>query len=344
MLVHILENVDLRLYSTMRLGGLAKWLVYVTSEEEIPGYIKHANSRSSPWMAMGVGSNIVWKDEGFDGLIMVNKLRGRYLLSEDDKDAVVRLAAGENWDEAVAWTVKMGWSGLEFLSFIPGTVGAAPVQNIGAYGQELSNVLLEVEAYDSHTESFVGIPKSECGFAYRTSRFKTKDKGRFVITGITLRLSKSSPRSPFYEVLQNYLDNHGILENNPQTIREAVIDIRTNKLPDPAKIGNNGSFFTNPIIEKSLFESLKQKYPEIKAWPTADNRFKLAAGWLVEKAGFKDFHDQETGMGTWHAQSLVLINEHAQNTSDLLKFKKKITDKVSGMFGITLEQEPELLP
>lgn len=328
----------------MRLGGLAKWLVYLTSEEEIPGYIKYAHDHGSPWMVMGTGSNIVWQDEGYDGLIMVNKLRGKYLLSEDDKNIVVKLAAGENWDDIVGWTVSMGWSGLEFLSLIPGSVGAAPVQNLGAYGQELSNLLVEVEAYDSHTEAFGGILNSQCRFAYRSSRFKKEDKGRFVITAIVLKLSKISSRPPFYEALQSYLDNNGILEHHPKTIRDAIIDIRSNKLPDPSKIGNNGSFFINPIINEQHYQELKVKYPQLKGWPAGDGKFKLAAGWLLEQAGFKDFHDSETKMGTWHAQSLVLINEGAQNTSDLLAFKKKIVDKVSGMFGVTLEQEPELLP
>jgi UDP-N-acetylmuramate dehydrogenase len=328
----------------MRLGGLAKWLVYVTNEEEIPVYIKHAQDNNSPFMMIGVGSNIVWKDEGYDGLIMVNKIAGRYVISEDDKSVTLRLMGGEHWDDTVAWTVKMGWSGLEFLSLIPGTVGAAPVQNIGAYGQELSNLLMEVEAYDTHTNSFGGIAASQCGFGYRTSRFKTTDKGRFIITAIVVKLSKSSPRPPFYEVLQQRLDDNGILEHNPQTIRDAVIDIRSNKLPDPSKIGNNGSFFTNPIVDQAIYDQIKIKHPDVKSWPTKDGKFKLAAGWMIEKAGFAEFHDKETGIGTWHAQSLVLINEHAQSTADLLKFKQKIIDKVSGMFGVTLQQEPELLP
>ncbi len=339
-----LENVDLRMYSTMRLGGLAKWLVYITDEEEIPQCIKFAHDNNSPWRVIGLGSNIVWKDEGFDGLLIVNKIPGKYLLSEDDKTVTIRLAAGEVWDDCVDWTVKNGWSGLEFLSMIPGTVGASPVQNIGAYGKELSDFTLEVEAYDSHEQAFGGITASQCGFGYRTSRFKKHDQGRFVITSVVLKLNKSGPRPPYYEVLQRYLDAHGILEHTSHTIREAVMDIRSNKLPDPSKIGNCGSFFTNPIVSKEHYEEIKSHHPDIKSWQLDNGKVKLAAGWLVEKAGFNDFHDKKTGIATWHAQNLVLINEHAETTEDLLKFKKKIVDKVNGAFGVTLEQEPELLP
>ncbi len=339
-----LENVDLRMYSTMRLGGLAKWLVYVTDEEEIPQCIKFAHDNNAPWRVIGIGSNIIWKDEGFDGLLIVNKIPGKYLLSEDDKTVTIRLAAGEYWDDCVEWTVNNSWSGLEFLSMIPGTVGAAPVQNIGAYGRELADFAVEVEAYDAHEQAFGAISAGQCGFKYRSSRFKKEDKGRFVITSVILKLNKSGPRPPYYEVLQRYLDAHGILEHTPQTIRDAVKDIRSNKLPDPSKIGNCGSFFTNPIIDAEHFESIKGHHPDIKSWPTVDGKIKLSAGWLVENTGFNNFHDAETGMATWHAQNLVFINEKAETTDDLLKFKKKIVDKVNGVFGVTLEQEPELLP
>jgi UDP-N-acetylmuramate dehydrogenase len=338
------ENVSLTAHSTMRLGGNARYLAEATSDEDVEELASWAEEQNVPFMVIGEGSNIVWKDEGFPGLVIVNKIRGRKILSEDEENATILIKAGENWDEAVAWTVEQGWSGIEFMSLIPGTVGAAPVQNIGAYGGELANVTVEVEAFDTRLHSFVGIPKDACDFSYRNSRFKGEDKGRFIITGIVLRLSKKPPHPPFYESLIKYFKEKNISEYSPQVIRQAVISIRSSKLPDPKVIANNGSFFTNPFVSEAEFKSLKQKYPDIKGWPHKDGRVKLAAGWLVEKAGFKGIHDEETGMATWPAQALVLVNEHAQNTADLLKFKQRIVSKVQEMFSVALEQEPELLP
>src|SRR3990167_6744083 len=327
----------------MRLGGKARYLAEAYSDRDIVDLVEWAGNEKVPFTVIGQGSNIVWRDEGYRGLIIVNRLRGRDIISEDEDGATIRVAGGENWDEVVAWTVKKGWGGIEFLSRIPGTVGAAPVQNIGAYGHELADTLVEVEAYDTETQAFGGIAAAACGFGYRTSRFKTTDKGRFIITGISLKLGKEQPDPPFYESLQSYFDAHGITTYTREAVRDAVTAIRAIKLPDPSKVKNNGSFFTNPIIDKSKFESVKHRYPEIKAWPMRDGRIKLSAGWMVERAGMKNVHDEPTGMATWKGSALVVVNEHAKKTADLLKFKKKIVDQVQAVFGITLEQEPELL-
>jgi UDP-N-acetylmuramate dehydrogenase len=340
----IQENVSLSTHSTMRLGGNARYLAEAHSEEEIEELVSWAKLKNVPCMTIGHGSNIVWRDEGYDGLLIINKLKGRLVLDEDAKGVTIKVSAGETWDEVVAKAVENNWSGIEFLSLIPGTAGAAPVQNIGAYGVELSDTLLEVEVFDTESQEFGTIKKEDCGFAYRTSDFKTNEKGRFVITSIVLRLNKSNPSPPFYDALAKYFEEQNITEYTPKTVREAVIAIRNAKLPNPAVVANNGSFFTNPIINQAQFDELKQKYPEIKGWPTKDGRVKIAAGWLVEQAGFKGAHDEETGMATWDKQALVLVNEHAKNTADLLNFRQKIIDKVNEMFGLTLEQEPELLP
>lgn len=342
--VHILENVPLNRYSTMRLGGPARWLAEVESEEELPEAAEWARSKKLPLIMIGQGSNIVWRDEGFPGLVIVNRLMGREILDEDDSGVTLRVGGGEIWDEVVERAVAKGWSGIEFLSKIPGLAGAAPVQNIGAYGAEIADSLIEVEVYDTEQESFGGIIKQACNFSYRNSRFKTEDKGRFLITAIVLRLRKSNPKPPFYESLEDYFSQRNIGEFTPAIIREAVTAIRAIKLPDPSVVANNGSFFTNPFISSEQFEQLKRKYPDIKGWPTPDGRVKLAAGWMVEQAGFKNAHDERTGMGTWKGSALVMVNEHAQKTSDLLEFKQKIVLKVDEMFGVVLQQEPELLP
>ncbi|MEK7562039.1 MAG: UDP-N-acetylmuramate dehydrogenase [Patescibacteria group bacterium] len=341
--MHIQDNVSLRDYSTMGLGGKARFFSEAHTEDDLKKLVDWAKKQSLPMIVVGEGSNIVWRDEGFEGLLIANRIAGREVLDQDGHGVTVRIGAGEDWDEVVEWTVKKSLSGIEFLSAIPGRAGAAPVQNIGAYGAEIAQTLVELTALDTQTGDYIVIKNKACGFVYRTSRFKFSDKGRFIITSITLRLSKTPPAPPFYESLQKYLAQHKIKDYNPRTIRGAVIAIRAIKLPSPAKVANNGSFFTNPVISKEEFEILQQKYPDIKGWTHGD-RVKISAGWLLEEAGFKGVHDKQTGMATWPAQALVLINEHAKNTADLLTFKQKIQTKVHQMFDIVLEQEPELLP
>lgn len=338
------ENASLAEHSAMRLGGNARWLANAYADDEISELIAWAEDKKVPFIIIGQGSNIVWRDEGFAGLVIVNKIRGKTVLSEDTEGATLSIGAGEVWDEVVAWTVENGWSGIEFLSAIPGTAGAGPVQNIGAYGAELSDTLVEVNAYDTQKRTFVSLPRAICDFSYRSSRFKGKDKGRYAITGIVLRLGKNSPQPPFYESLEKYFKEHNIRDYTPENIRKAVIAIRSVKLPDPSVVANNGSFFTNPFVSEEEFKKLQQKYPDIKGWPTVDGKVKLAAGWLVEKAGFKGVYDQGTGMATWPHQALVLVNKSARKTTDLLAFKQQILDKVHELFGVKLDQEPELLP
>jgi len=342
--MNMLQNVSLSNHSTMRLGGTAAYMTEITSRIELEEALAWAEQNTLPVMMIGGGSNIIWRDEGFPGLVLVNKIMRFEETSDDDSNYYVTVGAGEDWDQVVARTVDQGASGLEYLSLIPGTAGATPVQNVGAYGQEIANVLVSVEAYDTQTKSFVNIPGFECEFGYRTSRFKTTDRGRFYITAITLHLSKTPPTPPFYRALEQYLTEHSITEYTPQVIRDAVIAIRQSKLPDPAQIANNGSFFANPLVDEGTLSQIQAAYPDVPHWPTADGRIKIPAAWLLEQAGFKDFHDVETGMGTWPKQPLVLVNEHAQTTAQLLQFRQKIIDAVQQKFEITLEQEPELLP
>jgi|SRR5579862_452002 len=338
------ENVSLKDYSTMRLGGFARYLAKASSQQDIVKLIEWSENKKVPFLMVGGGSNIIWRDKGYDGLVVVNQIKGMEVLAEDSKHATIRVGAGEVWDEVVAWTVSKDLSGLEFLSLIPGSAGGGPVQNIGAYGAEISSVLQEVAVYDKQSGAFGSISKANCGFGYRTSRFKSKDRGQYLITSMVMTLDKSNPQPPFYEVLQDYLDEHNITKFTPTSIRQAVIAIRSAKLPDPAVVANNGSFFTNPIISERQFKQLQAKHPDIPSWPAKHGHVKIGAGWLVEQAGFRGVYDKETGMATSKMQALVLINENAQSTADLLKFKQKIVDKVEELFGITLEQEPELLP
>jgi UDP-N-acetylmuramate dehydrogenase len=340
----MLQNVPLGSYSTMRLGGPAAYLVDITERPQIREAIEWARERQLPLIMIGVGSNIVWKDEGFPGLVMVNKIMGFELFEEDADNAYITIGAGENWDSAVERIVGKGYSGVEELSLIPGTAGATPVQNVGAYGREISEVLTTIEAYDAQENKLVTLPASECGFGYRTSRFKTTDRGRYFIISITLHVMKSAPKQPFYETVKSYFDNNGITEFTPQTVRDAVIAIRSSKLPDPAVVANNGSFFQNPVISREQLVQLLADYPGLVHWPRDDGSAKVSAAWLVEQAGFKDYHDIETGMATWANQPLVFVNEHAEKTAQLLLFRQKIIDAVQAKFQIALAQEPELLP
>lgn len=343
-MMNIFQNVSLHDYSTMRLGGAARYLAEIRSHQELSEALAWAEAQNISVMMVGGGSNIVWKDEGFDGLLLVNKIMRFETFDEDEQNTYTTVGAGEIWDSVVERTVRAGLTGIEALSLIPGTAGATPIQNVGAYGQELSQTLVTVEAYDRQRKTLVNIPSTDCAFGYRTSRFKAADKGRFFITAITLHLMKGSPQPPFYESTQKYFDEQGIKEITPEILRKAIISIRTSKLPDPAVVANNGSFFANPIIDQGSANQLLADYPEMTQWPTNDARVKVPAAWLIEQAGFKDYHDEETGMATWPKQPLVFVNEHAQTTADLLKFKQKIVAAVQAKFGIALEQEPELLP
>lgn len=348
--MYVLENVPLAGYSTMRLGGNAAYLCEITTKFEIAEAVAWAKERNLPIIMIGGGSNIIWKDAGFPGLILVNKIMGFEKFSEDEDNVYITVGAGENWDKVVERAVATGKSGLEYLSLIPGTAGGAPVQNIGAYGHDLSETLVTVEAYDTQTNSLVNIQAMDCSLGYRTSRFKVADRGRFLISGLTLHLTKQIPGGEYYYWLQHYLEKHSIQNPSALDIRSAVIEIRSSKLPDPAKVANSGSFFANPIIDSMKYQELIDQHPRLSTWPSRcfwelpNGEYKVAAGALLEYLDLKGIHENTTGMGTWKNQALVFINEHAKSTADLLKFKQMIVARVQKTFDITLVQEPELLP
>jgi UDP-N-acetylmuramate dehydrogenase len=338
----IQEKVPLTKYSTMRLGGTASYVVDITSRAELKEAVNWAKERTLPRIMIGGGSNIIWSDKGFPGLVMINKMSGITETTMGDS-WYLTAEAGVNWDTFVAYSTERGLTGIEFLSLIPGSVGATPIQNVGAYGQEVASTIMTIEAYDQQTEQFVTLRGSECEFSYRMSRFKGKDRWRFLITSVTFALTKGNPQPPFYAAVDRYCQEHDIKEITPAVGRQVVIEIRKSKLPDPATTANNGSFFANPIVSADKAFELEADFPEIAHWPLDNGSVKLSAAWLIEQAGFKDFHDKETGMGTWPAQPLVLVNENAKSTADLLTFRQKIVTTVHAKFGIVLEQEPEFI-
>jgi UDP-N-acetylmuramate dehydrogenase len=343
--MNLLHGMMLADYSTMRLGGPAANLAEVHDRSELVDALGWASAQVMPVIMVGGGSNVIWRDEGFAGLVIVNKILGYEVFEEDEHNVYVTVGAGENWDQIVARTVEAGLAGIEALSLIPGTTGATPIQNVGAYGQDVSQTITTITAFDMQANDFVTLAGSDCDFGYRSSRFKTTDRGRFFITSITFHLTRDNPLPPFYPAVQQYLDQTQVSDPTVQQIREAVIAIRSAKLPDPAIVANNGSFFANPVISQGQLAQIQADTDlEVPHWPTQEGLVKVAAAWFVEHAGFKDFHDPETGMATWANQSLVLVNEAARGTSDLIAFKQKIVDAVQTKFGVTLVQEPELLP
>jgi UDP-N-acetylmuramate dehydrogenase len=337
----IANDVPLSQYSTMGLGGAAKHLTKVSSLSDLDEALAWAETNKLPVIMIGGGSNIVWKDEGFPGLVLVNEIKG-FEVSEAEGKVNVKIGGGENWDEVVARTCNLGLSGIEALSLIPGSAGATPVQNVGAYGQEISEVFSSLHAYDNKEKRYVDLTAADCKFSYRNSRFKT-EANRFFVTEITLSLTKTKMKPPFYASLDAYLSEHHITDYSPMNIRDAVIDIRRSKLPDPKLVKNCGSFFANPIITMTQLTEIQTKYPDVKYWETK-GKAKLPAAWLIDKAGFNNFRDESSGMSTWPKQSLILVNESAKGTADLLAFKNTIVEAVKKKFGIELVQEPLLLP
>lgn len=342
--MNITSNVSLADYSTMGLGGAAAYLTEVTSRMEVLEALSWAQTKNVPVIMIGGGSNIIWQDSGFPGLVIVDKIMGYQVFEEDEINVYLTIGSGENWDSVVERSVAAGLTGIESLSLIPGTAGATPVQNVGAYGQEISQTLTTIEAFDTQARDFITLAGSDCGFGYRMSRFKTSDRGRFYITGLTLHLTRGNPSPPFYGALQTYLSAAKITEYTPAVIRQAVITIRSAKLPNPAVIHNTGSFFANPIVNDMEYAYLIDNFPDMPYWSVGNGATKLSAAWLIEQAGFKDYYDAETGMATWPRQALVLVNKTARSTADLLVFKQKIVDAVQVKFNVTLQQEPELLP
>lgn len=335
-------NIPLKNLTTMKLGGPAKYFAEVHTVQELHELYQDAQSKNIPVFILGGGSNVIAHDEGYPGLVLRMKITGFEVVADDLNSTTIKIGGGELWDETVKRTVDMRLTGIEAMSAIPGTSGAAPVQNIGAYGQEIADTLVSLEAYDTTTHSIVTLQNADCGFAYRHSIFRGDQQGRYVITSITLKLSKSLPAPPFYDALQKYFDEHAISIFTQQIVRDAVMAIRADKLPDPTVRPNTGSFFKNAIIEQWQLADLKARFPDIKTYEMGDGRVKVPSGWLIENAGFKGkfLH----GMRVNDKNALVLINEAATSYADLAAARDEIIGKVRDTFQIIIEQEPLEIP
>jgi UDP-N-acetylmuramate dehydrogenase len=334
----IRTHIPLKNLTTMRLGGPARFFTEIHTPEEVQLACRNASAKNIPWFVIGGGSNLIARDEGYNGLVMRMRIPGFAIVADDLYSTTITIGAGENWDEIVERTVELRLTGMEAMSAIPGTIGAAPVQNVGAYGQEIADVLQSLEAYDTTTDSFVTLTNEECGFSYRHSIFRGSQEGRYIITSITVKLSKSPPRPPFYESLQAYFDAHAISIFTHEIVREAVIAIRTDKLPDPAVKPSAGSFFKNVIVEQWQLDDIQKQYSDVKSYDMGNGTYKIPTGWLIEKAGFKNqvIH----GFRVNEKNCLVLINESAAGYADLAAAREQIVGTVRDLFRVHIEQEP----
>ncbi|HOB61124.1 MAG TPA: UDP-N-acetylmuramate dehydrogenase [Candidatus Competibacteraceae bacterium] len=334
------RGVSLQRFNTFGLPARAAWFAAIDAPEQLATLMADPEWRLRRRFVLGGGSNLVLTGD-FDGLVLQVRISGREPVGEEADAWLVRAGAGENWHDLVRWTLAQGWPGLENLSLIPGTVGAAPVQNIGAYGLEMAERFQQLEAIDLETGAAVTFDRDACQFGYRDSVFKKAAAGRFLITHVTFRLPKRwRPATGYADVAQE-LEARRIAQPTAQDISDAVMAIRTRKLPDPARIGNAGSFFKNPVVDVAAFAELAARFPELPHYPQPEGSVKLAAGWLIDRCGWKG---RDLGpVGVYERQALVLVNRGGARGEDVLRLARAIQASVRSTFGVELEPEPVLL-
>jgi len=330
-------NQSLVKHNTFGIDQKATRLIWAHSADDISAYVKH---HGEPALVLGGGSNMLLTQD-VEGDVLKVDVHGRRVVFENDEVVHIRFGAGENWHEVVLWTLMQGLGGLENLSLIPGNCGTAPVQNIGAYGVELKDVFVNCEGVLIENGAFFTLSKEEAKFGYRDSIFKNEWKGKAIITRMTLALTKKNHNlRTDYGSIQAELEARGITDPTPKQISDAVIRIRRSKLPDPAEIGNSGSFFKNPVVSKELADTLAARYPDMPSYP-APKGVKLAAGWLIDKAGWKGYRNGDAGIH--EKQALVLVNYGDASGAELLELAQEIIDDIQQRFGITLHPEVNLI-
>lgn len=328
-----MKDVPLKTYSTMRVGGSAREVVEVTSQKECIELIRSLRNKNEKFTVIGAGSNTMWRDEGYDGTVVVMKTPGIFE-EEDDTHVFVTSQAGENWDDFVAYTVDRGWQGLEALSYIPGTVGASVIQNIGAYGSEVGDCVYAVTLYDIEKDVVAISNRDACLFGYRTSVFK-QNPNKFVILAVTYRLEKKTYSFAKYAAISERL---GEGERHIKQIRDTVIVVRKERLPDWNILPTCGSFFVNPYIDEHTKEMLESKYPGIPMHNVGD-KYKTSAAYLIEQSGCKEDIEGDAALFDKHA--LVLINKGCATYKDIDTLAKRIVREVYASTGVKLEREVE---
>lgn len=335
--------------TTLGVGGAARYFADCATGEALAAGAEWAQSRSLPLFVLGGGSNIVVADDGFPGLVLRVAIRGAEIEFDGDK-AILTAGAGEEWDQIVAMSVERGLAGFECLSGIPGRVGATPIQNVGAYGQETSETLAALEALDLRTGKLVRLSASECEFGYRASRFKTRDRNRFIITRVTYHLAVAGKPVVRYAELQSYLAERCSNEPSLSDMRSAVLAIRRRKAmvvdADDRDSRSVGSFFMNPVVAREQFEQVKElatglmeSGERMPAFPGADDRVKLSAAWLIERAGFRRGYEHGN-VGTSSKHALAIINRGGGTAREVVELKDMIQTRVLEMFGVALVPEP----
>ncbi len=339
-MIRIFGNYSLKNLNTFGIDAKAKNFASFESIESLHDIFQEIELDNENIMILGGGSNVLFVSD-YDGMILKNEIRGIEVESRDNENIILSVGAGEFWDDVVNYAVQNKFYGIENLSLIPGSAGAAPIQNIGAYGVELKDVFHSLEGYFISNFEKREFDKNECKFGYRDSIFKKELKGKFVITKIKLQLSTTREANINYKTLQEYFVERNIINPNIEQIREAVISIRKSKLPEPSLLGNAGSFFKNPKVTTQKLEELKSKYPAISFFPFDENNFKIAAGWLIEKCGFKG--KRVGDVGTHKDQALVIVNYGGATGQEIVNYARDIQTKVNDEFGILLEPEVNII-
>lgn len=338
--LRIIEGQSLKEHNTFGVEARAAWFARVQTPAEVAEALAHAETHGLPWMVLGGGSNVLFTRD-FDGLVLQNAIGGIRVTAGEGDTAVVEAGAGVPWHDLVLFCVERGLGGLENLALIPGTVGAAPIQNVGAYGVEIQDVFESLDALEVPTGRVRTFRRDECRFAYRSSIFKGEMKGRAVILAVRFRLATRNHRpNVSYGALAGELSRRGVTECTLRDVFDAVIAIRRSKLPDPAELGNAGSFFKNPEVSLERYQALRAEFPDLVAYPAATG-MKLAAGWLIEQCGWKG---KRVGrVGTHHRQALVIVNYGGATGSEILAYAQQVQAAVHQRFGILLEPEVNII-
>jgi UDP-N-acetylmuramate dehydrogenase len=328
------KNISLLPYNSFQIESIAAEFSTVKSIEELTNLLEQRVKQ--PLLILGGGSNILFT-RNVEGLVLKIEMDGMDEVKEDSSHIYIRAGAGENWHAFVQYTIRRNWGGLENLSLIPGCVGAAPIQNIGAYGVELKDVFYELEAYDRIEKKIFTFGLNDCHFGYRDSIFKSSGKGRYIVLNVTFVLHKNPLLNTHYGAIRNELKKMGVQSPSIQDVSTAVINIRRSKLPDPVILGNAGSFFKNPVVDQKTFLFLSEKYPDMPAYPHEELSVKLAAGWLIEQCGWKGFRRGDAGVH--RDQALVLVNYGKATGREIFALSEEILQSVQHKFGIHLQRE-----
>ena len=336
----IQENISLRPYNTFGIDAQTKYFASFRSTEELAELLNYKPETSNSKLILGGGSNVLFT-KNFDGIVLKNEIKGIEIIKEDEHYVYVKTGAGENWHQFVLFCLQHNLGGVENLSLIPGNVGASPMQNIGAYGVEIKDVFYDLEAVDIAGKRVHTFSLNDCEFGYRESVFKKKLKDQFVITSVCYRLHKQPVYNTSYGAVNRELENMGVKELSIQAISQAVINIRSSKLPDWKLVGNAGSFFKNPIVTETEFQILKKAFPGVVAFPSGEGLTKLAAGWLIEQCGWKGY--REGDVGCYDKQALVLVNYGNARGEEVYRLSEKIIPSVKEKLDVALEREVNVI-